>query len=157
MPPQKRYAPGHKASAFSAALRNTFLASAEGTSHVRHSPHDLQQELFVVVAPGLADLPLCGAGIYRAGAAERRPLDPGRVAALVAFVFGTAAHPSRHKSLGYAADRRVSERTLSGSPPSAAGLRRAHPLPCHLRRNAFGICQSALILADESQGAFSGF
>ena len=73
--------------------------------------------------------------------------------AAVAVLPGALPDRRRHQGVGHAGDRRISVRGLPEERPAAQGSQGAHALPLGLGRDAFGIRQSALGAADESQGA----
>src|SRR5271165_4058633 len=113
-----------------------------------HSYHQ-QQELFLVVASRLAAMQNGRLKIRRRGGAGGRPGEPCRVIAAVAINPRAVPHASGHQDLGYAGDRRISQRGTAEGWTVADRSRRPRPLSLDLWGNALGIHQSAIGSADE--------
>ena len=87
------------------------------------------------------------------------PDDPANRAGSAAFAVDPRPlpDPQGRQNLGHPGDRRVPQRSQSESGAAAGGTRRPCPLPLDLRRNSFGVYQSAIGAADELKAHRPGF
>src|SRR2546429_7349609 len=100
-----------------------------------------------MVAARLAADQILRAGIRGSGDRAGRRVGAGRNPAVVVVDPGALSEaPGRHR-LGYAGDRRVSQRGLSGRWPAAGGPRGPGALPLDLRRNPFRLYDAAGLAA----------
>ena len=126
----------------------------EGKPYGESDTYHQQQELFILVAARLAADQIFRAGVrrnrYRAG----RCIGAGRNPAAVLVDPGAVPAARGRHGLGYAGDRRLSQRGDAECRSFAGRPDPAGPLPLDLRRNPFGLYHPARVAAGQSEGAF---
>src|SRR5579883_3424299 len=108
-----------------------------------------QQELFLVVAPRLADAEADGRGIRGDVDPAARGDDARQYSASLALRTRAGAPSRRSRHLGFAGDRRVSRRDLPGGPALAGGYPGPRRRTLGLGRDAFGLRRASQSSADE--------
>src|SRR4051812_29480652 len=125
----------------------------EGRPHGEGDTDHQQQELFVLVAAWLAADEIFRARFRGDRHRTGRRVGARRNPAVVVFDPGTVPAARRRDRLGYAGDRRISQRGDAGCRAVARGSRSARALPLDLWRNPFRLHHLARLAAGQPEGA----